>query len=274
MKRLPLFAILFYLLIQPGFAQDLPIGAEAAGLGNASVNLKGRAAVFANPAGLIFTKQHEVMAGIENRFGLADGLLSMHAAYLHRLARTGLGLSVYRLGDELFSQHQLALNFSQQVGAFTFGARLRQHQYSGEGIETHFAMAIDLGGMFLISDALQYGLLIRNINQASFSNGLTDQLPTSLQTGLSYLPDDRLCLHANLLYELEAQPLLQIGMGYRALEPLQIRSGLNTGSNPLYFFGLGFNHTVLTIDYSLEWHSRLGISQQLGLSYKLKKHEK
>ncbi|MFP4093305.1 MAG: hypothetical protein ACLFUB_02395 [Cyclobacteriaceae bacterium] len=278
MKRLQIFLYWLTLSISiytsAAIAQELPIGAEAAGMGHAAINLKGRAGVFANPAGLAYTRSAEILAGVENRFGLGEGLLGLNAAYLHRLSKATLGLSVYRFGDEFFSTHQLGLNFSQQINQFCFGLRLRQHQYSGEGIDTHFATAIDVGGIFLISRQLNAGMLIRNINQGSYSHGFQDQLPTSLEAGLSFLPDERLSLHSSLFYELDERPMLRLGVDYHPLQKLHFRSGFNTGVYPLYFFGLGLSHTLLQFDYAIEWHNMLGLSHQLGLVYKLPQHEK
>lgn len=251
------------------FAQHLPVGAEAAGLGFASVSRKGRVGVWDNPAGLSGIRNQQMVFGYENRYGLAEGLNVIQAGFVQPLGASTAALSFYRLGDDLYSQHKLSLSMGHKVGQFRGGLRLNQHQFSMEGADTRYSMAIDFGAIATLSDQFAVGILISNLTQAKVSRQTGEKIPTILRGGINYQPDEHLSLLAELAYELDRSPVLKIGLEYEPLKYIAFRSGMNTGEYTLFFAGIGLRHRVIHFDYSLEIHPLLGVSQHFGLAYQL-----
>lgn len=255
-------------------AQHLPTGAEAAGIGFATVAWEGSMAVWGNAAGLSKVRNRQIMTGYENRYGLVEGLHAVQAAYVHPLSTSTLAISVYRFGDDLYNQHKLSLSAGQQIGQFRAGIRLNQHQYSMEGADTRFALAIDAGGIMKLSEQLLVGMHISNISQARVSRQTGESIPSILGVGLHYAPDDNLHLLAELAYEIEQNPMVKVGLTYEPLDFLVFRSGINSGQPSLFFFGLGLKHSVIHFDYALEIHQLLGIAQHIGLTYQFPSNAK
>lgn len=257
------------LIFIPGIlhAQHLPSGAQAAGLGFATVALQGNMGVWSNAAGLSTVRNRQILSGYENRYGLIAGLHAMQGAYLHPLRQSTLGVSFYRFGDDIFSQHKLSVSAGHQMGQFSGGLRLNQHQYSMEGADTRFALAIDAGAMMKLSSQLRIGMHISNISQARVSRQTGERIPSILSVGISYQPDPGLNVLAEVAYELDHTPTVKVGLEYQPVKYVSLRSGVNSGPQPLFFMGLGLIHRVIHFDYALEMHQQLGVAQHVGLAY-------
>ncbi|WKN30535.1 hypothetical protein PZB74_16340 [Porifericola rhodea] len=274
MRGLDLIFIVLFILgsICVANAQHLPFGAESAGIAHASTAKRGRVGVYANPAGISAEKEHTFIAGYTSAYGFIEGLSTLSMAYLHSLSNAALSLSVYRFGDEIFSQHRLSISFGQTINHYSFGIRVNQHQFAMEGANTRYATAIDVGGMAKLSQSLRLGVCISNLNQAVVSEETQEKIPVNMSLGLSYTLDKKLSTYAELLHELEESPVCKVGLSYQAVQKMVLRCGLSTGDQSGLFFGLGLKHSILHIDYALEAHSYLGMSHHMNLAYKLNRN--
>ncbi len=252
-------------------AQSMHLGAEAAGLGNATVAGKGRMGIYANPAALGAVRNQEISATYDTRYGFVEGISTIGAAYIHPLNHSALALSVSRFGDQIFSQHLLSLSYGHQIDQFSVGIRANQHQYHMEGTNTRYATALDIGGIMQMLPSLDFGMSISNLNQPVVSQQTGERVPTTLSSGLCFRPDEKLKTLMEVNYTLEERPLFKVGIAYQPLKSLTFRSGVNTGHLGRFFMGMGLSHSVIDFDYALEAHSVLGISQQFNVIYKIKK---
>lgn len=255
-------------------AQHIPLGAEAAGVGHATVASKGRMGIFGNAAGLATVRNQEILAGYDSRYGFLEGISTISAAYLHPLKHSSLGLSLSRFGDNLFSQHKLSLSYGHQIDQFSVGARLSQHQYAIEGADTRFATVMDIGGVAQLLSSLSFGMSITNLNQAVISYETGEKVPTTLSSGFCFRPDEKLQTLAEVSYTLEERPLFKAGIAYQPLKKFAFRSGANSSRLGQFYLGFGIMHSVLDFDYALETHQVLGVSQQLNVTYKIRRNDK
>lgn len=251
-------------------AQSLPTGTEAAGVGFASVSMNGSMGMWGNAAGLSTVRKQQLLAGYENRYGIADGLNAIQAGFIQPLGTSTAALSFYRFGDALYSQHKLSLSVGHQLGQFRGGLRLSQHQYSMEGADTRYALLIDAGAIAVLSKQVDVGMHITNISRARVSRQTDERVPTTLSVGFNYHPDEHLKVLGELAYALDQSPIIKVGLAYQPLKFAVFRTGVNTGEETLLFLGLGLRHRVVHFDYALETHPLLGISQHFGLAYQLK----
>ena len=253
-------------------AQPQQISAHAAGLGHASVSLHGAHALFANISGTAHVKQPSLVAGYENRFGFSEGFNAGAAGFVQP-TRYGVGsLSVYRFGDALYSHHRLSLGYGHRISQFGIGARLSEHQYHLEGFGTHFRTVVDLGGQAQLSSRWVLGMQLLNITQAALSEELQENIPTLVQVGVAYRPAASWLLTGEVEHEVTQRPNFKVGAEYTALQRFSLRTGFNSTSLR-QFFGAGWKHRLLTIDYALSTHARLGLSHQVSLVYRPFKQE-
>ena len=261
------------LLAQWAHAQPSAIGARSAGLGHASVAQRDAGALFANISGVAHVKRPSIFAAYENRFGWSEGLHAVAAGFVQP-TRYGTGsLSVYRFGDALYSHHRLSLGFSHQINQFSTGIRLSEHQYHIEGFGTRFRTVIDLGGQAQLSSQLMLGMQLLNVTQATLSDETGEKIPTLVQVGLSYRPVAAWLINAEVAHEVTQRPNVKLGVEYTALQKFSLRTGFNSVARR-QFFGLGWKHRLLDIDYALTIHPRLGLSHQVSLMHRLSKQKK
>ena len=261
-------AVAGWLIALAGWAQTLSLGARSAGLGHTAVTLRDANALLANVSGLAYVKQTSGWAGYENRFGFSEGLHAVAAGFIQP-TRYGTGsLSVYRFGDALYSQHRLSLGLSHRIEQFSVGLRLSEHQYHIKSFGTRFRTVIDIGGQAQLSPQLTLGMQLLNVTQASLANENHESIPTLVQVGLSYRPVAAWLLNAEVEHEVTQRPNLKLGVEYTALQKFSLRTGFNS-IDLRQFFGLGWKHRILLIDYALSSHSRLGLSHQVSLTYRL-----
>ena len=266
MKYCFLFITIFFPFV--GLAQINLIGAKAAGMGNATVTMHGAWSVFANVSGTAKVKHTTALAGYENRFGFSEGLHTVAAGVVKPL-RYGTGsLAVYRFGDELYSHHTLSLGFAQRIEQFSIGLRINQHQYHIESFGTRFSTAVDLGGQAQLSSQFTLGMQLLNVNQARLSRATGERIPTALQIGLAYRPVAAFLLSAEVEHVIQQKPNVKMGVAYTMRKKFSLRTGFST----LYlrqFYGLGWQHRLVGVDYALSTHAQLGFSHQVSVSYRL-----
>lgn len=265
------FFVVFKLLLLNSylsFAQSL--GGPATGMGEAGVAQRDAWSAFYNVGGLAWVKQTTLVAGYENRFGFSEGLHTAGVGFVKPM-NFGVGsLSVYRFGDALYSEDQIALGFSHKVSQFSFGLRLNGYQYHIETVGTRFTTAVDVGGIAKLSSELTFGMQITNLTQAKKSRYTEEKIPTLVQTGLNYRPTETIRLVAEVEHQVQQKTNAKFGAEYTAMKKINFRCGVQT-AHFQQFFGLGLNHRLLQIDYALRTHSELGLSHQLSLAYKLER---
>jgi hypothetical protein len=190
---------------------NLPVGAEAVGMGQTAVTLEGRGeAAFWNPAGLGTLEESE--------FGLQSGSLAVGksyalTAYVHSHGIGVLGGAVYLLNygdlertDSTSStiahisprNLEFLASYATQVGALSIGVNYKLVEFrvecsgdcrefpNGEGV-TH---GLDLGGQLAVGPdgALRIGLAVRNIGFKLQVNNRdqADPLPAHVVVGALY----------------------------------------------------------------------------------------
>ena len=265
-----IFVVLIALVLSNYFSFSQSLGGPAAGMAEAGVAQRDAWSTFYNVGGLAWVKRTTLVAGYENRFGFSEGL---HAAGVGLVKPMGFGtasLSVYRFGDELYSEDQIALGFSHRVSQFSFGFRLSGYQYHIETVGTRFTSTLDVGGIAKLSSELTFGMQITNLTQAKKSSITGEKIPARLQTGLDYRPAESVQLVAEVEHEVQEKTNVKLGAEYTVRKKISLRSGVQTAYFQ-QFFGLGLAHRILQIDYALRNHAELGMSHQLSLAYILER---
>ena len=246
---------------------DVPMGARAAALGNASVTLPDLWALHNNVAGIAHLAQPEVGVFVENRFGLrAFTTVALQAAYPTGKYGT-YGLSMSRFGDELYSQQSLGIGVAHRLGQFSLGAKADVWQIAVAGYGSRKAVTLSVGGQGEIIPNLYFGAYAYNLNQATLSSFEDERLATIMKAGLAYKPYQRLLLAMETEKNIDHQADLKAGIEYQVLkEKLTMRTGFSTLTSKATF-GAGFQARQLQIDYAFGSTTLLGLSHYLAISY-------
>lgn len=246
---------------------DVPMGARAAALGNASVTLPDLWALYNNVAGIAHMQQPEVGASVENRFGVhAFTTVALQAVYPTGKFGT-YGLSMSRFGDELYSQQSLGVGVAHKLGQFSLGAKADVWQVAVAGYGSRKAITLSVGGQGEIIPNLYFGAYAYNLNQARLSSFEDERLATIMKAGLAYKPHQRLLLAMETEKNIDHKADLKAGIEYQVLkEKLALRTGFSTLTSKATF-GAGFQARQLQVDYAFGSTTLLGFSHHLAISY-------
>ncbi len=245
------------------------IGARPAGLGYAYATIDDQWSLFNNPGGIGRLEQTSVMTSFENRFGI-EGLNSLAAGFVTSLSIGSLGLSLYRFGDDLYNEQIASLAYANNFGIASLGVRANYLQYSIEGFGSKGVIALDIGGTATLTELINVGAYIRNINQAQISEVNDQRAPTILYAGVSFKPTKKFLIALETEKDVDQDGLFKMGIEYNFLKKFSARTGIRT-NNFTNFFGLNFTSQSLSIDYALTLDDVLGTTNQVSLSYSFQK---
>lgn len=244
------------------------VGAKPAAIGYTYAALYDNWSVFFNPAGINETERTSALFSFENKFNIS-GLKTLGAAFITSQDIGNLGVALFRFGDDIYNEQSISVSYSNSFGITSLGIRANYLQYSSELIKNSRALVVDFGGITSLSDRLNFGAYIRNLNQARLNRESDQSIPIILNAGFSYRPTAQLLINGEVEKDIDFDPGVRLGIDYAFLQRFSVRAGILTYPFTNYF-GLGFNTSRLDIDYSITRNANLGVSHQASVSYHLK----
>lgn len=246
---------------------DGPIGPRSAALGHASSCLYDVWSTRNNQGSLGFVRRAEAGAFYENRFFVKELSQSGFAA-VYPIKKGTFGLSYSTMGYNLYRESQASLSYGMKLGEnISAGVSL-------DYINTKIADVYGQANAFTGSIGLTARLLpqvvisshIYNPFRAKITNYNNEKVPTIFKFGAQYIFSKKVFLIAEA-EKTSAQKLnIKGGIEYAPSQLIYIRAG--GASYPAQAaFGIGVNYNGLKIDISSMYHSVLGLSPQIGLSY-------
>lgn len=270
MKNCAFYCLLLIILRHPVLGQNghYDMGARSAGIGGASITLGDAWALFNNIGGLSAVENKAVFTSIENKYGVTE-FTSLAFGGICPIVGGVAGLGLFRFGDHLFNEQRLNLGFSNQFGIVSLGLNVSYYQLTIEGAGNRKTMLIDFGGRAKLTNQLYFGAHVSNLNQARISKITDEPIPSIMKTGLSYRPNTDLMLNLEIEKEINQEALLKIGLEYKILENVCLRTGFHT--QPFESsFGIGFRPGKLNVDYAYNNNPDLGDIHEISIGYNFK----
>lgn len=269
--------ILLIAFFKSSFAgnENFPVGARAAGMGNAAVTLNDMWSAFQNQAGTAYLKHVNVGIYNEVRYGLSDLALNAFAVAVPIKNVGTFSLSATYFGYKLYNEQKIGLAYARKFGE-NFSAGL-QFDYLGTHIDddyygNHAAFAIEGGVRAVLLPKLVMGFYIFNPTLSSLSDYDNEKIPSTMKLGLSYQFNEKIILAIETEKVSEAKAIFKAGFEYRIVEPLYLRMGLSTNQNA-YYFGFGLALKQINIDFTASFNQTLGFTPHTDLSYEFGKNE-
>lgn len=248
---------------------DFSMGARSTGMAGSSITIGDAWALFNNIGGLSYHTEQSAFISYQSKFGISE-LSSMAAGYVHPIWNGTAGIGFYRFGSAQLSEQKAQLGFSNQFGIVSLGLNVGVYQINIEGFGSNQSLIIDFGGQARLTEQLYFGAHVSNLNQAKLSKETGELVPTFMKTGLSYRPHENLMLNAEVEKSIDADAFLKIGLEYKIIDQVSIRTGIAT--NPFNSaFGVGFHPRKFIIDYSFQNDPTLGDVHELSIIYQVKK---
>lgn len=245
--------------------EAFPRGGRSMGLGNANVTLGDVWSIFNNVGGLAKTENTQATFSYDHRLNI-DELTTLAAAAVIKGKNKAFGLGISSFGSEHFSQNQIGIGFSNQLGIASLGIKVNYLQTSIEGFGRGAAAVIEFGGVAELTPELFFGAHVYNVTRAKYGKNSDDRLPTTVKAGISYRPNSKVMVNLEAEKDILLDPLLKMGLEYNLLERVWARVGMNTQPNK-FFFGVGFRPKRFHIDYALTQHPSLGNTHHFSFNY-------
>jgi len=281
------------------FTQVNEVAAPISATGSSNIASIGSAwALFSNPAGLSRLTAVELGGGSYKPYGLSyfSSQLAVTAVPLGKLGTVAFGYqgsSTSYSGKTLANETAFSLShgfYLQKdiISTLSFGYTLNLYQLdygqsagiSGDGSDgidlgSGLGFGLDLGIQGSLHERTWVGLYVKNINSPEMGSSLTGQrLPRSLALGLGYEPYYGLTTTFMIFQKIGTEKTqYRIGLEYRIMPWLVLRTGVNTEPNRIGF-GFGIEKWGVLADYAFISHPLLPETHQFSLGYTFRKNEK
>jgi hypothetical protein len=260
--------VLFPFMLLAG-NENLPVGARSSAMGHASVNIADIWAAHHNQAGLASLTKIGGGVYYESRFTMAELSLKGGVAALPFEFGT-FAVSVSSFGYRLYSESKFGLAYGMKLAEnLRMGVQMNYHRTQiAEGIGNSGFFTGEIGLQGDINDELSIGAHIYNptlTQQAEYNN---EKIPTTIRLGAQYQFNEQFFLAVEGMQNIYDRPSLRVGMEYHVIEQLYLRGGVST-TPTLASFGFGLKLNNFFIDVASSYHSTLGFSPQISLSFNM-----
>lgn len=244
------------------YSQSPEIDQPAYGYGPFQATDQTAWAIFRNMAGLASSKDMELLLGYHFPFHQSE--LQSLAIGVQIPSKPSLGISYYRTGTEAFLNQQVGMSAAIALDSFDLGLRIRYWSVSISGMAPLNTFSIDGGLQLRINNRLIAGIVMGNLSQSKLHH--EEILPISWYTGVKYIASAELNVMIEFGQILGYPWEFRMGIAYSIKERFIARTGFNLSTRRGYF-GIGFMQKRLQVDYAIDLHPHLGITQQAGLTF-------
>ncbi|MFL5752547.1 MAG: hypothetical protein ACJ76F_04000 [Bacteroidia bacterium] len=252
-------------------ADNGPIGARSSAMGGASATLSDVWSVQNNQAGMGFLKSPVFGAYYENRFLLKQLSTSAFVAAVP-VKKGTFGLTYTGFGYSAYKETKLGLAYGMALSEnFSVGLQL---DYLNTRIADIYGKANAITGEIGFQGKLSKNVIVAahvyNPSRAKITNYNNEIIPMQMRLGIQYIFSEKVFILAEAEKGSYSRINFKGGIEYLPAKDIYIRAG--GASNPAQAsFGLGVNMKGLKCDISSAYHSILGFSPQIGLSFSLGK---
>ena len=266
--------ILFILLFAAGnvFSQVYPqIGARSNAMGGSAIGLTDVWSVYNNPGAFGSLEKTAVGVSYENRFLLKEMATKTLAFGYHTEKAGNIGLHMQQYGFSLYREMQLGLTYGMKLfDNFSAGVNMNYHRIAlGENYGSKSSISAGLGIFYSMTEDLNFGMRVLNINAARLSDVNDERLPTTFGLGFKYDFSKKAFWSLDAEKDLINPINIKTGIEVLPHESFAVRLGVN--SYPFQAsFGFGLKLSRFQLDMASMWHAQLGLSPSAGIHYQFK----
>jgi hypothetical protein len=249
--------------------ENLPVGARFAGMGHASTTLIDLWSVRANQAGLAGL-EHPVAGVYYQQHWLSSDLAMQGLAFALPFGKGCFAMNANSFGgNDLFTERQFGLAYAMRLSdRVRVGVQLDYLDLRfTENYGSTSTVTAEAGLQAKLNDALTIGAHIYNPNQARLGGPYDEKAPTLFNAGLGYQFNRQVLMTAQVEKDIDRDERYRVGIEYRPIEVLYVRTGISTGPVQGHF-GAGLHLKKLDIDLAVAAGSQLGTTPMINLNYR------
>lgn len=267
MQKLLLFVLVFCTSVLYAGNENRPIGARAAGLGQAALTLTDVWSAHHNQAGLGHIKQFSAGVYYESRFlvpelGLSGAALALPAG------KGAFGISIRNFGYRLYQENKIGVGYGRRFGdQLSIGMQLNLHTLTfQEPYGSSVAFTAEVGAQYKVSKSVTLAAHVFNPNQTRLAEYDNERIPSAIRFGAQYRFSEQVFVVGEVESNLYTNPSLRGGFEYRPVEALYVRAGIS--GNPFNScFGFGARWKKLQMDFAGTFHQVLGFTPRFSLTF-------
>ena len=186
----------------------------------------------------------------------------------HSFKRNGLDLAGTLSGFSIYLRQHYSLGYGRQFGNQWFaGVGLEYICLKAQGLYSAMHGAtFKIGFLYLLSERVNISFLGINPFGIAFESNNGPALPPSYTCGISFHPEDYILLAFEVETDTEFHIMVKGAGEYSVRDRFFIRLGAI--SSPFRITsGVGFKYSRLLVEISTQYHSWLGFSPALSVSY-------
>ncbi len=223
-----------------------------------------------NPSLLTTLSQHKIYANYYNRYSVSElATVSGGLYFINNMLPVGFDITSF--GYDEYRESLFRFSMAKQIAAkWSLGVALQYMLLQSVLFEESSGrVSTDIGITYKPVENMLTGLSIINMPSVQVGDKNIDNkhiTPYILQAGFNWAVINTVLITGSLDY-IEAQPFVgSLGMEYTPFDNFRIRAGLRT--SPLKpSLGIGYQISDIQIDAGMIYHSVLGISMGLGISF-------
>lgn len=179
------------------------------------------------------------------------GMDQVSVSGIANVAGFNTGISVFRFGDENFSQLDLSAGLAHQIAHTALGLRMDLIQLRASGFNTIHAFSFSVGFISSISKKINIGASVEQLNNPSLGSKENKLLPV-FALGCAIRSTENLQLGIVLRKDMIHAPRLSAGLEYLIKPGIFFRTGLQL--NPYtWSAGMGFHYWKVTSDFAITY---------------------
>jgi hypothetical protein len=243
------------------------VGARSAGVANSSLLFNDFWSAENNPAGLGFLNSWGGGISYENHFLIKElSYKSMVIGY--PTGKGAFGLTVGQLGYNLYQENKIGFSYGQRLSeTFSMGIQLNyMNTRISEGYGTKSGLTANIGLIADLSEKIRVAAMVINPGRTKLSDIEDERIPALIKLGFGYKFSKKVSFLSEIEKDIDFDSNAKFGIEYKATELLFFRVGYGTHPS-ISTFGFGLKLKEFTIDASSSFHSKIGFSPQISISY-------
>jgi opacity protein-like surface antigen len=266
-KRIALIVTLITLHIGlKASVPDRPVAGSGAALGLTGISINSTWSTLQNQAALAWQNDYWVGIHHENRYLVKELGLSAIAGIIPTSTGT-FGVNLSHFGYSQFNVTRACIAYGMKFSdKFSAGVGLNLHhlQIAGD-YENKNAYTVEGGLMYMPTSKLTLGAYVFNPTRSSFDE--QQSLSPILGLGISYFPSEKVMLALQVDDNTETKPAIRGGVEYSPIKNIAVRLGYSSENPQGLTGGFGWSIKQIQVDLSFGYHSVLGYTPQLSVSY-------
>ncbi|MCX6182495.1 MAG: hypothetical protein NT150_11250 [Bacteroidetes bacterium] len=239
--------------------QDAAFISHSAAICNYSLNSNDVWSSTCNPAGLSEVKKFSCGLFYYNQFLMKEVSSQYLACAFPFNKNISGGITLFRFGNNDFSKNKISVGAGLRLtNHLQLGAQLHyEYVHQSEQNSLHYACP-ELGMTYRISNKLSIASSIFNFTSNLYNNHKLEENQL-LRIGLSYYFDDKVKVHAQVIFENKNYPFVAVGIDYLPKEKIYVGINISSTNQP-FNIGVGYKLKPLEIKIAFAYHQLLGVS--------------